>query len=61
MQSEDESMWMSGFSEMTQSAIASAGSENDAAAERAHVARQPMEGRQRNRTSMNSLQAMSRN
>jgi hypothetical protein len=45
---------------MTQSAMESGGSENDAAAAREHAARASVEGRQRNSTSMNSLHAISR-
>jgi hypothetical protein len=45
---------------MTQSAMESGRSENDAAAERAHVVRASMEGRHRKSTSMNSLHAISR-
>ena len=55
-----ESMWIRGFSEVTQSAMESGGSENEAAAARAQAARASVEGRQRKRTSMNSLQAISR-
>ena len=55
-----ESMWIRGFSEVTQSAMESGGSEKEAAAARAQAARASVEGRQRKRTSMNSLQAISR-
>ncbi len=60
MQREVESTCINGFSAMTQSAIESGGMLKEAAAERAQVVRAWIDGRQRKRTSMNSLHAMSR-